>query len=65
MLELFIFIGYELIFHHFRDVKTSFTSLSAKLGTIVRELHAGLFQVIMREDHNTVLAQLLKVCNRE
>ncbi|CAB4383085.1 unnamed protein product [Rhizophagus irregularis] len=46
-----------------REVKTSFTSLSAKLGTIVRELHAGLCQVILREDHITVLAQLLKCCN--
>ncbi|CAG8613835.1 16614_t:CDS:10 [Funneliformis caledonium] len=46
-----------------REVKTSFTSLSAKLGTIVRELHAGLLQVISREDHNLVLTQLLKCCN--
>ncbi|GBC04366.1 hypothetical protein RclHR1_05640009 [Rhizophagus clarus] len=46
-----------------RDAKTSFTSLSAKLGTIVRELHAGLFRVILREDYNPVLAQLLKCCN--
>ncbi|CAI2176297.1 4075_t:CDS:10 [Funneliformis geosporum] len=46
-----------------REIKTSFTSLSAKLGTIVRELHAGLLQVISREDHNLVLTQLLKCCN--
>ena len=52
-------------FYYFREVKTSFTSLSAKLGAIVRELHAGLLQAISREDHNIVLVQLLKVYNVE
>jgi hypothetical protein len=50
-------------FRYYREIKTSFTSLSAKLGAIVRELHDGLLQAISREDNSIVLVQLLKVYN--
>ncbi|CAG8437478.1 9765_t:CDS:10 [Scutellospora calospora] len=46
-----------------REIKSSFTSLSAKLGAIVRELHAGLLQILAKENHGAILIQLLKCCN--
>ncbi|CAG8836701.1 36515_t:CDS:2, partial [Racocetra persica] len=46
-----------------REIKSSFTSLSAKLGAIVRELHTGLLQILSKENHGTILIQLLKCCN--
>ncbi|RHZ85019.1 hypothetical protein Glove_73g36 [Diversispora epigaea] len=46
-----------------REIKSSFTSLSAKLGAIVRELHAGLLQILAKENQNNILIYLLKCCN--
>ncbi|CAG8454565.1 10543_t:CDS:10 [Acaulospora morrowiae] len=46
-----------------REIKSSFTSLSAKLGAIVRELHAGLLQILAKENQSNILIYLLKCCN--
>ncbi|CAG8467088.1 2678_t:CDS:10 [Paraglomus brasilianum] len=46
-----------------RDTKSSFTSLSAKLGGLVRELHTELIKTIALEEEVPVLVQLLKCGN--
>ncbi|KAK9764502.1 hypothetical protein K7432_007922 [Basidiobolus ranarum] len=46
-----------------RDTKSSFTSLSQKLGKLTRYLHHGLVILLKKEMHPDVLTRLLKFCS--
>ncbi|CAG8564763.1 9383_t:CDS:10 [Ambispora gerdemannii] len=46
-----------------RELKSSFTSLSANLGAIVRQLHHELINALREEQQTIMLLQLLKCCN--
>ncbi|KAG9303110.1 hypothetical protein G9A89_005068 [Geosiphon pyriformis] len=43
-----------------REIKSSFTSLSANVGAIVRELHSELIEALTDEHSSALLIQLLK-----
>ncbi|ORY00264.1 ARM repeat-containing protein [Basidiobolus meristosporus CBS 931.73] len=46
-----------------RSTKSSFTSLSQKLGKLTRYLHHGLVILLKKETHPDVLTRLLKLCS--
>lgn len=53
--------GTTLFTRHDRDTKSSFTSLSQQLASILRDFHSAVIHALAKEDHPQVTALVFKL----